>query len=46
VVDFARREPDFREIPIPRLQALLAAAGEYPVRHDAGTGDWFFDLPG
>jgi GNAT superfamily N-acetyltransferase len=46
VLDFVRGQHDLREAQIPRLQALLAAAGDYPVRHDPGTGDWFFDLPG
>lgn len=45
-LDFVRGQPDLREAQIPRLQALLAAAGDYAVRRDPGTGDWFFDLPG
>jgi hypothetical protein len=45
-LDFVRGQPDLREAEIPRLQALLAAAGDYPVRRDPGTGDWLFDLPG
>ncbi len=44
-VDYVRTDPDLREAAIPRLQALLAAAGDSPVRHDPGTGDWFFDMP-
>jgi hypothetical protein len=44
-LDFVRRQPDLRQAEIPRLQALLTAAGDYPVRRDPDTGDWFFDLP-
>lgn len=44
-VDYIRTDPDLRGAAIPRLQALLAAVSDSPVRHQSGVGDWLFDTP-